>query len=112
MNHQLGHGHHNIAWQIMRDRRFMRTVGTIDDLASEVAHFDGDVILSSEDFELIIDCPDRFAPLRLHPALRDREFTFVVYVRNQVAYAEFSIPGTDPSWDGRGVRTFRAASLL
>jgi hypothetical protein len=88
VNQQLGHGHHNIAWQITRDRRFMRTVGTIDDLASEVAHFDGDVILSSEDFESISDCPDRFAPLRLHPALRDREFTFVVYVRNQVAYAE------------------------
>ncbi len=88
VNEQLGRGHHNIAWQIMRDRRFMRTVGTIDDLASEVAQFDGDVILSSEDFESIIDCPDRFAPLRLHPALRDREFTFVIYVRNQVAYAE------------------------
>jgi hypothetical protein len=88
VNKQFGYGHHNIAWQITRDRRFLSAAGTIDDLANEVAQFDGDVILSSEDFESVIDDPECFAPLRLHPALRDREFTLVVYVRNQVTYAE------------------------
>jgi len=88
VNKQAGYGHHNIAWEMARDRRFMRAAGTIGELAIEVANFDGNVILSSEDFETIIDDPDGFAPLRMHPGLSDREFIFVVYVRNQVAYAE------------------------
>jgi hypothetical protein len=88
VNQQIGYGHHNIAWQLMRDRRFLRAAGTIDDLANEIAQFDGDAILSSEDFESVMDDPDRLAPLQQHPALRDREFIFVVYVRNQAAYIE------------------------
>ncbi len=88
VNKRFGMGQHNIAWQIMRDRRFESSSGTIDDLANEVAQFDGDVILSSEDFESIIDEPERFAPLRRHPALREREFTVLIYVRNQRSYLE------------------------
>ena len=88
VNKRFGMGHHNIAWQIARDRRFVSSSGTIDDLANEVAQFDGDVILSSEDFESIIDEPGRFAPLRRHPALREREFTLLIYVRNQISYLE------------------------
>ncbi|MGA3118337.1 MAG: VCBS repeat-containing protein [Syntrophobacteraceae bacterium] len=88
VNKRFGMGQHNIAWQITRDRRFESSSGTIDDLANEVAQFDGDVILSSEDFESIIDEPERFAPLWRHPALREHEFTVLIYVRNQSSYLE------------------------
>ncbi|MGO9017460.1 MAG: hypothetical protein ACLQVJ_03820 [Syntrophobacteraceae bacterium] len=88
VNKRFGMGQHNIAWQITRDRRFVFSSGTIDDLANEVAQFDGDVILSSEDFESIIDEPGRLAPLWRHPALREREFTVLIYVRNQSSYLE------------------------
>jgi hypothetical protein len=80
--------HFNIAWQLTRDRRFARSLGTIDDLAKEIEGFKGDIILSSEDFESILDQPERFAPLRFHPAFADREFVVLVYVRNQSSYAE------------------------
>jgi hypothetical protein len=84
----IGHAHHNIAWQLTRDRRFVSSVGTISDLAREAAEFDGDVMLSSEDFEALLDEPGRFDPLRLHPALREREFTLLIYLRNQSSYLE------------------------
>ncbi len=80
--------HHNIAWQMRRDRCFVTSSGTIDDLANEVAHFDGDVLLSSEDFETLINEPARFAPLRLHPIFREHEFTLIIYLRNQSSYLE------------------------
>ncbi len=81
-------GHFNIAWQLMRDRRFSSLRGTIDDLAKEIGGFTGDIILSCEDFESILDEPQRFAPLRFHPAFAEREFIVLVYLRNQGAYAE------------------------
>ncbi len=83
-----GVAHHNIAWQITRDRRFVSSLGTIEDLANEVAKFDGDVILSSEDFESLLDEPERFAPLRSYPVFREREFIVVMYVRDQGSYVE------------------------
>lgn len=82
------HAHHNIAWQMTRDRRFVSSSGSIDDLAKEVARFEGDVILSSEDLEALIDQPERFAPLRFHPAFREHEFIVFLYVRNQSSYVE------------------------
>lgn len=82
------HGHHNIAWQLTRDRRFRSAFGTIDDLADEISQFGGDAIISSEDFESILDQPEQFAPLQNHPKLRQYEFVLLFYVRNQVSYLE------------------------
>ncbi len=81
-------GHHNIAWQMTRDRRFVTSSGTIDDLAKEVRQFNGDVLLSCEDFEALINEPENFAPLRLHPIFREYDFTLIIYVRNQSSYLE------------------------
>src|SRR5207248_9700162 len=50
-------GHHNIAWQLAGDRRFRSSAGTLDDVASEIASWPGDAILSSEDFESILGTP-------------------------------------------------------
>jgi len=81
-----GQGQHNIAWQLTRDRRFRRTYGTVDDLAEEITQFGSNVIISSEDFESILDTPEHFAPLICHPALRDHEITLLFYVRDQISY--------------------------
>ncbi|MGC9194356.1 MAG: hypothetical protein ACP5IL_02745 [Syntrophobacteraceae bacterium] len=80
--------HFNIAWQLTRDRRFSKSRGTIEDLAKEIEGFNGDIILSCEDFESILDQPERFAPLRFHPAFAGREFIVLVYLRNQNDYAQ------------------------
>jgi hypothetical protein len=84
----IGKAHFNIAWQLTRDRRFEKSRGTIEDLADEIKGFNGDIILSCEDFEAILDQPQRFVPLRFHPAFANREFIVLVYVRNQNGYAE------------------------
>jgi hypothetical protein len=84
----LGGGHHNIAWQVARDRRFDINRGTLATLADEINGFDGNVVLSSEDFESILSerpLIDRFiAALSSTKA----ELTFVVYLRNQMSYCE------------------------
>lgn len=85
---RFGGGHHNIAWELNRDRRFERRLGTVAALAAEIAAFDGDAIISSEDFETCLSDPRRFAPLLRHPALANREIVLVVYLRDQFSYAE------------------------
>jgi hypothetical protein len=82
------HGHHNIAWQLARDRRFRRSSGTIDDLVQEISQFGGDAIVSSEDFESVLDMPERFAPVFEHPVLRNYDIVLMFYVRNQISYLE------------------------
>ncbi len=82
------HGQHNIAWQLAGDRRFQSRFGTVDELATEIACFSGNAVLSSEDFESVLGTPERLAPLLRHPALRDHTFTVMLYVRDQVSYLE------------------------
>ncbi len=84
----LGGGHHNIAWQLAGDRRFEARFGTVDDVAREIAASEMDAILSAEDFESILHTPERLASLREHPALRDRDFVLLFYMRDQVSYLE------------------------
>ena len=110
VNEQVHPGHHNIAWQITRDRRFVASRGTINDLAREVAGFEGDVILSSEDFESLIGDPERLSPLRHHPAFRECEFTVVIYVRNQSSYLESLF--ADLISQGEGVEFMHFAQML
>jgi len=57
-------------------------------VAREIAESGLHALLSAEDFESILDAPERFAPLCDHPALRDREFVLIIYVRNQASYLE------------------------
>ena len=84
----LGGGQHNIAWELAGDRRFEARFGTVDDVTREIAESGMDAILSAEDFESIMHRPERFAKLREHPALHDREFVLLFYVRDQAAYLE------------------------
>lgn len=71
-----------------RGRKFLTSLGTIDELAIEAAQFDGDVLLSCEDFDALIDEPEKFAPLRYHPIFREYEFILLIYLRNQSSYLE------------------------
>lgn len=84
----FGGGHHNIAWHLTRDRRYDQSFGTLEQLITEIAAFDGDAVLSSEDFETCVGSPRLFAPLTEDIRLRGRKFIFVVYLRDQISYAE------------------------
>lgn len=85
---RFGHGHHNVVWELTRDRRFAPALGTVDELAAEIAAFDGDAVISSEDFETCLAAPGRFLPLLRHPALAGHEVVLLVYLRDQIGYAE------------------------
>ena len=84
----FGGGHHNIAWHLTRDRRYDAALGSFASLLDELAAFDGDAVLSSEDFETCLGDPRLFAPLTQESRLRGRQFVFVVYLREQISYAE------------------------
>ncbi|UJH74108.1 hypothetical protein L0U95_04080 [Burkholderia cenocepacia] len=81
-------GHHNIAWQLARDRRFNRSFGTLDRLFDEVSSFDGDVVLSSEDFESSLTRPERWGPLLRMAERCNFEPVAIIYLRNQASYLE------------------------
>lgn len=85
---QYGGGHHNIAWQLNRDRRFDPRLGTLGELIEEIAGFDGDAVISSEDFETCLTAPARLAPLLHHPRLAGRDSVLLIYLRNQISAAE------------------------
>ncbi len=81
-------GHHNIAWQIARDRRFQPAFGDLKALFREIGKFDGDVVLSSEDFESSLRYPERWASLKKLANLSGFDTVFIVYFRDPVAYLE------------------------
>ncbi len=78
-------GQHNLAWQLMRDRRFHSAYGTLEDLAAEIEAHSGDVLLSSEDFGTLLERPEMFDALALHPRLKTRRVVLVVYMREQLS---------------------------
>src|ERR1700733_14558996 len=46
--------HHNVAWELGRDERYDRTLGTFETLLHEAAAVDApNICLTSEDFELL-----------------------------------------------------------
>lgn len=79
--------HHNIAWELIGDRRFDPGLGTFATLRAEIAGYSGDVILSSEDFTGAARAPATFAAFL--QALRADGFdvTLVLFLRNQADYA-------------------------
>jgi hypothetical protein len=81
-------GHHNIAWQIARDRRFQLTGGNTESLLAEIAAFDGNVILSSEDFESSIGNSERWSAFLKKLRLLGRSIVVIVYLRSQTGYLE------------------------
>jgi hypothetical protein len=85
---RVASGHHNIAWQITRDRRFEKELGDIETLRNEIGNFSGDIIISSEDFEGLLDTPSAFAPLAQYAISTHRELVLIIYVRNQISYLE------------------------
>jgi hypothetical protein len=80
--------HHNLAWELTGDRRFDPAGPTLAGVAAQIAAFGGDVVLSSEDFETILDRPDLIRRLRRQLGTAARALCFVIYVRQPTAYAE------------------------
>ncbi|MEN6441506.1 MAG: hypothetical protein ABFD97_23320 [Syntrophobacter sp.] len=81
-------GQHNIAWQIAKDRRFGQSTGDLDALAAEIDGYEGNIILSSEDFESSLAHTDRLLPLLQLARSAGRSIVFIVYFRNQNSYLE------------------------
>ena len=81
-------GQHNIAWRLAGDRRFDPAWGDLDALAAEIDGFDGDVALSSEDFEGLLTTPGGLAPLADLAAAGGRALVLILYVRHQADYLE------------------------
>jgi hypothetical protein len=84
----IGNGHHNIAWQLARDRRFDRALGGVEALAGHIGNFSGDVLLSSEGFESSLGNPGAFSPLVQYATSTQRKIVIILYVRNQISYLE------------------------
>lgn len=84
----LGGGHHALAWQLTGDRRYDPAFGGFADLQAELSAFDGNALISSEDFETLLDAPEDFH--RLYQALSGsgREIVLVIYLRSQLAYCQ------------------------
>ncbi|CAG9255580.1 conserved hypothetical protein [Paraburkholderia unamae] len=85
-------GHHNIAWELARDRRFTRQLGTLETLLGEIEYFDGDIILSSEDFEGLLVQPARWEALLRLASQCSLTPVALVYLRNQASYLESLYP--------------------
>jgi hypothetical protein len=80
-------GHHNIAWGLRGDPRFLCSGGTLDDLIVELAGSSSPAgVISSEDFEYLVDKPDALA--RLDKRLRDacHESRYIVFARRADTY--------------------------
>jgi hypothetical protein len=81
-------GQHNLAWQLTKDRRFSPEWGDLAALAAETEGFEGDLVLSSEDFESLLATRNGLAPLAKLAAAGGRILTPILYVRHQADYLE------------------------
>jgi hypothetical protein len=102
----LGGGHHNIAWQAARDRRFDAGLGTIGELIAEVNAFPGNTVLSSEDFETLLSTARSLQDLRAAFAGADAEIILVIYLRNQMSYCESIFIENLGQWIGEEYRRY------
>lgn len=85
---RVGGGHHNLAWELARDRRFTRSNGDFSDLSAEIANTRDEVVISSEDFEGVLHRPDAIEKLRSLAGDHGLRLVLVFYLRNQIAYCE------------------------
>ena len=82
-------GHHNLAWWLGRDRRYMSDVGDFDALFKEIDGFAGRVVLlSSEDFENSLLHPARWTSVVARAASLGFSVRFLVYTRNVADHLE------------------------
>ncbi len=81
-------GHHNLAWQLARDRRFFGRFGNVELMLRQAAAIAKDTVISSEDFESSLRSPERWTPLV--EALRGQGFsvTFIIYLRDPASYLQ------------------------
>jgi hypothetical protein len=80
-------GHHNIAWELVGDRRFRPDGGTVEDLLGEIDQTDHDVIISSEDFACAAHRTERFENFVVRLKQHALDVVIVVYFRDQIGYA-------------------------
>jgi hypothetical protein len=81
-------GHHNIAWQLSGNPFFDPEFGTLEELGAEIAASPlRDAIVSSEDFAIAYDKPDRLERLRDTCIAAGLQPTIMVYLRDQASYA-------------------------
>lgn len=81
-------GHHNLAWQLSRDRRFIRRDGDLELMLRQVAVLDKDTVISSEDFETSLQSPERWAALVESIKSLGFSVTFIIYLREPAGYLQ------------------------
>lgn len=81
-------GHHNLAWEANEDGRFDRDLGSIDDLAKELAPIDLTAIISSEDFEFLSFRPERLRQFHARLTEMAEQVEYFVTFREQDSYAK------------------------
>jgi hypothetical protein len=81
-------GQHNLAWQLARYRRFDPALGDWNTLLSEIKHFDGTVVISSEDFEGTLLKPNDWKGLVSKLSKLGFQVIFVIYLRDPLTYLE------------------------
>lgn len=79
-------GHHNLAWQLLGANGYSPEHGGLAALESEFAGSSHDVILSSEDFECLLDGSGRLRPLTVLAEKYFDEHVVILYLRHQSTY--------------------------
>jgi hypothetical protein len=80
-------GHHNIAWEIRGDPLLEPHAGGVDDLIIELkAARENVAVISSEDFEYLVQYPDRLEQFHARLVGAGYDPTYLVFFRNTVDY--------------------------
>jgi len=80
-------GHHNIAWEIRSDPQLEPHAGGVDDLIVELkAARENVAVISSEDFEYLVQYPDRLQQFHARLVGAGYDPIYLVFFRNTVDY--------------------------
>ncbi len=84
----VGGAHHNLAWELSRDRRFVRKNGGLELMLRQTAAIGRDTVVSSEDFESSLLSPERWTSLLETLKPLGYNVTFIVYLREPASYLQ------------------------
>lgn len=81
-------GHHNIAWEMRKDRRHNPRTGGIDELVAELkACAQSTAVISSEDFEYLVQYPSELKAFDNRIEGAGFSTKYIVYFRERDSYA-------------------------
>ena len=79
--------HHNLAWDLTKDKRYNPRHGNLQNLVDEIKNCNKDVLLTAEDFEFLVNMPEQLRLFEEKINQINYKIYYIYYYRNNSTHA-------------------------